>query len=250
MFTHHVVSENQEVQKERFKVAILDSGINEEFLESGIVDEFNAIDPTSPTIDEMSHGTPIANIIENSEIDLIDVKVLDKDGKGKAEDLVKAIEWCIEQEVDIININFGYQTENLAVKTVIGKAVANGILIIAAAGNTFGFGVDYPAKYDEVISITATDTELRRLSSTGKGKIDFAFVGEDVVAIDKNGYYRKFTGTSFATAKATKYIASLMAAKKKSLSKESIVALLKQQAKDLGEEGLDREYGYGVIEDN
>lgn len=47
MFTHHVVSENQEVQKEKFKVAILDSGINEEFLESGIVDEFNAIDPTS-----------------------------------------------------------------------------------------------------------------------------------------------------------------------------------------------------------
>ncbi len=73
MFTHHVVSENQEVQKERIKVAILDSGINEEFLESVIVDEFNAIDPTSPTIDEMSHGTPIANIIENSEIDLIDV---------------------------------------------------------------------------------------------------------------------------------------------------------------------------------
>lgn len=246
----HYITGNEAVKTEKVKVAILDSGINEEYLEFPVKDEFNIIDPKSPTHDEMDHGTPIASIIISSKIDLFDVKVLDKEGRGKPEDVIKSIEWCIEKEVDIINISFGYQTENLEVKTIIEEASAQGILIIAAAGYTFGFGVDFPAKYKDVLSITAVDSKLKRLSSSGKGKIDFSFEGEDISATDKSGYTESYSGTSFATANATKYIIDMMNEKEKSLSKEALIASLKKRAIDMGEKGYDREYGYGVIKNS
>ncbi|MGR6020492.1 S8 family peptidase [Bacillus paranthracis] len=208
----------------KIKVAILDNGIYKEHedLKGKVVKEFNTINLNNPIIDETGHGTAIAGIIaaENNNlgilgvmpnIQLYDVKVLDKQGKGDVDHLIKGIRWCIEQRVNILNISFGLQSESPELKKAIDEAVDSGIIVVAAAGNTYGLGVDYPAKYENVISISSVNKEFKRASSSAKGKIDFAAPGVDILSTNQDGGYSTYSGTSFATAFATGVIAALLA---------------------------------------
>lgn len=163
-------------------------------------------------------------------------------------DLITAIDWCIEQNIDIINISFGYQTESVELKSAIDRAVDEGIVIVAAAGNTYGFGVDYPARYDSVISISAVNKELKRPTSAARGKIDFVAPGTDILTTNNNGNYSYFNGTSFATAHATGIIALIL--QDRDLSKTDIIFTLIENVLYLGEEGYDREYGHGLLQAN
>ena len=232
---------------------------NHEDLYGRVVKEFNAINPEEPIVDEFGHGTAIAGIIGARQdrvgivgvapnVDLYDVKVLNEFGKGDIKDFITAIDWCIEQEVDIINISFGYQTENTDLKNAIDRAVDEGIIIVAAAGNTYGFGVDYPARYENVLSISSVNKELKRPSSAARGKIDFVAPGVDILTTNNHGSYSYFTGTSYATAYATGMIALML--QEDNLSKKEVISILRENALDLGEDGYDREYGHGLLQIN
>lgn len=245
----------------KVKIAVIDSGIYKEHedLYGIIVKEFNAINQDEQIIDEFGHGTAIAGIIGGlnngigvvgiaADIEIYDVKVLDKHGKGEVRNLITALDWCIEQNVDIINISFGYQTESVELKSAIDRAVDEGIIIVAAAGNTYGFGVDYPARYESVISISAVNKDLKRPSSAARGKIEFVAPGTDILTTNNNGNYSYFNGTSFATAHATGIIALIL--QDRDLSNTEIISTLIENVLDLGEEGYDREYGHGLLQAN
>ncbi|ADC52386.1 peptidase S8 and S53 subtilisin kexin sedolisin (plasmid) [Alkalihalophilus pseudofirmus OF4] len=250
--------------KKTIKVAVLDSGIYREHedLTGKVVAEFNAINPGEPVVDDFGHGTAIAGIIAANDnnigivgvtpnVELYDVKVLDETGRGDAENLVSAIEWCISQEVDVINVSFGYQSESLVLKRAINNALGSGIIIVAASGNTYGMGVDFPAKYEDVFSITAVDQNLVRVNSSAKGKIDFAAPGIDILSTDREGGYSQFEGTSFATAYASGFIARILQHYSKELSHEEIKDLLIENTVELdGGNAPSIEYGYGLLKLN
>ncbi|HHT7067664.1 S8 family peptidase [Bacillus thuringiensis] len=245
----------------KIKVAILDNGIYKEHedLKGKVVKEFNTINLNNPIIDETGHGTAIAGIIaaENNNlgilgvmpnIQLYDVKLLDKQGKGDVDHLIKGIRWCIEQRVNILNISFGLQSESPELKKAIDEAVDSGIIVVAAAGNTYGLGVDYPAKYENVISISSVNKEFKRASSSAKGKIDFAAPGVDILSTNQDGGYSTYSGTSFATAFATGVIAALLAEGDNTLNLDQIKKILIERSIDLGSTGYDNEFGYGLIQ--
>ncbi|MGR6004971.1 S8 family peptidase [Bacillus paranthracis] len=239
----------------------MDNGIYKEHedLKGKVVKEFNTINLNNPIIDETGHGTAIAGIIaaENNNlgilgvmpnIQLYDVKVLDKQGKGDVDHLIKGIRWCIEQRVNILNISFGLQSESPELKKAIDEAVDSGIIVVAAAGNTYGLGVDYPAKYENVISISSVNKEFKRASSSAKGKIDFAAPGVDILSTNQDGGYSTYSGTSFATAFATGVIAALLAEGDNTLNLDQIKKILIERSIDLGSTGYDNEFGYGLIQ--
>ncbi|MBN6887496.1 S8 family serine peptidase [Cytobacillus horneckiae] len=146
----------------------------------------------------------------NPFAEIYNVKVLDENGRGNANNLIKGIKWCIDNDIDLINISFGYQKDNKKLKDIIDKAISKNIIIVAAAGNTYGFKTDYPANYNNVISVTSLDKELQRSSFAALGKIDFALPGEEILSTDNNGDYSLFEGTSFATAYASGVISVLL----------------------------------------
>lgn len=110
------------VENAPFKIAILDSDINQEYsgLKHKVVKSYNAIDVNKTIIDEYGHGTAVASIIAakyndkdsvsgvTSNAVLYDVKVLNKDGVSDIKTVVKGIEWCIQNHIDIINISFRF----------------------------------------------------------------------------------------------------------------------------------------------
>ncbi|MEG0472129.1 MAG: S8 family serine peptidase [Solibacillus sp.] len=240
--------------QKKLKVAIMDSGINKSHPDLNIPEEnsMNFVEPDEKVIDDFGHGTAVAGIIAaqnntigiqgiSPNVEIIDLKVLDEKGTGSIDDFIEAIEWSIANEINVINVSFGFLTENERLKEVIKRALDNNIIIVAAAGNTYGFGVEYPAKYEGVISVNSINQDLKLLNSSASGKIDLVAPGFEVLSTDKAGGYSTFTGTSFAAAYITGAISKLLQENSfnKNL-KDNIVI-------DLGEDGYDSSYGYGFL---
>jgi minor extracellular protease Epr len=194
---HAVLSTSVNSEKptnKKVKVAILDSGISpHDDLKNKIVASYNAIETDQEPIDDLNHGTAIAGIIASSHnkmgfygiakdtVEIYNVKVLNSQGKSDFQTVINGIEWSIKNKVDIINISFGFETNNSELQNVIKKALAKGIIMVAASGNTLGLRVDYPAKYEGVISVSALKSDFTTYSYSGKGKIDYAAPGKNIL---------------------------------------------------------------------
>ncbi|MEH7768885.1 S8 family serine peptidase, partial [Bacillus sp. JR_15] len=216
------------------KVAVIDSGIfsEHEDLEGKVVESFNAINATDNIVDDYGHGTNIAGILtanQNSigmigvsqDIELFDVKVLNSEGKGEIDDILRGLMWAYEKEVDIINISFGFSKSYIELEETINTLTSEGIIVIASAGNRLGQEVDFPAKYPNVISVGSMNEtgEVDVLSSSGK--IDVFGPGTNIYTTNKDGTYETVRGTSFATAFITGAVAKGMLNEKIERSKNS-----------------------------
>jgi Flp pilus assembly protein TadD len=105
------------------------------------------------TEDQFGHGTFVALSIfggyPETRIRLLSVKVIDQSGLGRERDIVRGIEWAIQQDVDVINLSLGIERSRCRGKCKVCKAtkraIANGIIVFAAGGNTIG-SVACPAR--------------------------------------------------------------------------------------------------------
>lgn len=165
--------------------------------------------------DYNGHGTHVAGTIaaiQNNtgvvgvapEANLLIIKVLDQNGSGQYEWIIKGINYAIEQKVDIISMSLGGPEDVPELHEAIQKAVANNILVICAAGND-GDGddstdeFDYPGSYNEVISVGAIDLERHSSNfSNSNNEIDLVAPGEEILSTYLNGKYATLSGTSMA----------------------------------------------------
>ncbi|MCI8645819.1 MAG: S8 family serine peptidase [Firmicutes bacterium] len=234
----------------KVKVAVMDSGIDGlsdvPYKESiNLVEDEQEI--TAYMEDMTGHGTAVASIISkiNPNAELYSVRVLDSDNTADLNQVLSGIYWCIEHDMDIINMSLGTNSESQILQKAIKDAEANGILVIAAAGNSGNAGVDYPAAYDEVVSVGAIDhkAEKTKLSAVGD-EIDVVAPGEDISVEGMFGLHSWADGTSMAAAHATGE-ASLLWQKDKTKSNGFIRELMENTVKNIGEEN---QYGKGVLD--
>ncbi len=221
------------VFKKSIKVAVLDSGINNghRALKDKVAKTYNAINPDEKNNDNFNHGTAVAGIITGNSksnnvgiapnVVLYDVKVLDENGKSNVETVIDGINWSIKQNVDLINISFGFEINHRQLEEAIQRALNSNVIIVASSGNNLGLRVDYPAKYKGVISVAALKPNLKRSSISGKGKIDYAAPGVMILSTDNDYKYSEFNGTSFATAFVTGSIANLLGKAKRKITNSS-----------------------------
>src|SRR5512133_3968457 len=118
------------------------------------------------------NGIGILSVV--AEVVLYALKVLNSEGSGSLSSLVAAIDWAIDNNIQIISISLGTDYSSSSLEAACNRAYDSGILRVAAAGNdgnSDGTGdcVEYPAKYDSVIAVTSiTSSDLRSsYSSTG-----------------------------------------------------------------------------------
>ncbi|WP_182917196.1 S8 family serine peptidase [Bacillus sp. PK3_68] len=182
---------DKEIRNSKVKVAILDSGINSNHsdLKNKVTKSYNVIRSTNSTSDDFGHGTNIAGIItanHNSHgiigvspnVEIYDIKVLNAEGKGEIDDVLTALLWAYKNDVDIINISFGFSTNYSELQEMIDLLVSEGIIIVAASGNNLGQEVDYPARYPNVISVGSIDKDGNIDTLSAQGKIDVLLQGK------------------------------------------------------------------------
>ncbi|MFB1050119.1 S8 family peptidase [Paraliobacillus sp. JSM ZJ581] len=217
----------KETKGEGVTIAILDTGCDTKHIElsNRIIGgkNFTTDDGGNAKIfeDYNGHGTHVAGTIAASlnhrgvvgvspKVNLLIVKVLDKDGNGEYDWIIKGIKYATAQQVDIISMSLGGADDLPALHKVIKKAVLHhDIPIVCAAGND-GDGnqqtneFSYPAYYNEVISVGAIDSEHRSSRFTNSNSnIDLVAPGEDITSTYLNGGYAILSGTSMAAPHVT-----------------------------------------------
>ncbi|MFW5999643.1 MAG: S8 family serine peptidase [Halanaerobiaceae bacterium] len=218
-----------------------------------------------------SHGTHVAGIIGavtnntrgvagiNWDVSILPVRVLKKSG-GTSWDIIEGIYYSIDQGADVINMSLGGTGYSRLTEEAINKAVEKGVSVIAATGNDGQESVYYPAAYEEVISVGAVgqNSELSYYSNYGP-EVDFVAPGGDYSRSIYStwGYYDPgsdryissygaMRGTSMATPHVSGLAGLLYAAGYQ--KPEEIREQLKETAVDLGPEGRDDRYGYGLVD--
>ncbi len=143
------------------KIAVIDSGLPKEYSPKNayriIIDKnLKAYLSKKEIYDENGHGTIVRKIIDNyldNEDEVLTFKVLNKNLKGNSISLINAIEFCIENEVKIINISLGTVNKRFKKQLYnsIKKAKRHGTIIIAAEHN--GSLISYPSGFKEVFGV-------------------------------------------------------------------------------------------------
>lgn len=211
------------------KVAVLDSGVN---FNEGIeveqrVDLVNKKHISVNFEDPSGHGTGIAGMINGQKekgqlsgvadnVALYSVKVLDQDNTTPVSRLIEGIYWCIENEMDVINLSLGCSYDSEALAAAVQDAAKAGIILVAAAGNAGdNASLEYPAAYDDVIAVGASN-EYNQVSSftSGKEQIDVMAPGEKIWTYSMLGGYMAVDGTSIATAQVTGAVARILQVRK------------------------------------
>ena len=143
------------------------------------------------------------------------------------------------------------------------RAFANGLLIVAAAGNENGQGNpdEYPALFPHVLTVAAVDDESRHADfSNRKDANDVAAPGVNVVGAvpqafnlvgagldcDETSQWCAVNGTSFSAPIASAATAWVWAARPE-LEVTQVFDLVRFSARDVGPKGFDRGTGFGVI---
>jgi len=208
------------------KVAIIDTGIDLDHpdLWRNIKGGINTVKPRKSADDDNGHGTHLAGTvaaIDNDfgvigvgpEVSLYAVKVLNKKGIGWLSDLIDALDWCIDNKMQVINMSFGSLEENQSFHDAIIKVHQAGITMVASAGNNGeGSGlIEYPALYPETIAVTAVDEHDNFASFSSYGPwIDLTAPGVDISSTYKKAFYRTLSGTSMSAAHVTGTVALIL----------------------------------------
>ncbi len=137
-------------------------------------------------------------------------------------------------DVDVINCSWGSDFRSQIAQDLINYVVEDlDIVVVAAAGNTGTEEDDhYPSAYDNVLSVSAVDAQLKKASFTTYGKtVDITAPGSGITVLTYNDAYGTQQGTSFSSP-IVAGAAALVRAYRPELSAQQVSELLRVTAND------------------
>lgn len=246
----------------------------------GYIDDvhgWNFVSNTATPIDDNGHGTHITTTIAGAtdnglatagiaaNVTIMPLKVLDSNGNGSTTTLTAAVNFAVAHGANIINLSLGGDQDDPIFHAAVTTAVQQGVVVIGAAGNSGAGTVTYPARYPEVISVSAVQYDLTRPSYANYGStLDLVAPGGNN-NLDQNNDGQPdgipsqtcqtaacttfgtmlYVGTSQAAAHVTGVAALLESC---GAAPGNIRSLLTSTAHDLGASGRDDQFGAGLVD--
>ena len=229
---------------------------------NGYVDDFqgwNFVAGNNDVHDDQGHGTHVAGIIAAASDNgvgiagiapnarILPIKALDSKGFGTYSQVADAIIYATNQGARIINLGFGGTGYSQVLQDAVNYALARGVIVIAAAGNSGTDVACYPAAYPGVISVSAVDNGLTWAPfSTFGNTTGLSAPGIDIYSTYPGGGYSQMSGTSMSSATVSG-VAALLAGQPQFADSTNLRAALIDTAYDLGRPGWDPYYGFGLV---
>lgn len=281
------------------RVCIVDSGIDtthQDLSGMNLVAWRDFVNNQEQPYDDQGHGTSMAGILVANgwmegvapKVELVVAKALSGNGTGDDGVVADAIDWCVDQNVQIISLSLGGAPGLIPFSIFGGRdssdaaddAIDQGIVVIAAAGNDGGPDDDgdvaHPSSERLVISVGGHTEDGSHWSGSSIGdnngnliplilprqdphkKPEVVAPAEGVPVINNDGTWSIVDGTSAATVYVTGAIALLLeavpslAANESSGSSANVVqikqALMDTSKPQPSQDGHDDNYGYGMLQ--
>ncbi len=252
-------------QKREIKVAVLDTGVDYTHpdLKNRVLKSkgYNFVDNNSDAMDDNGHGTHVSGIIAANandnigiagidgtlDVKIIPIKVLNSNGEGEVNDIVKGIKYAADNGADIINLSFGANEKSKSIAEAISYAKSKGAFVVAAAGNDNEDSDNISPAGDGAFTVAAMSYNYKKASFSDYGScIKVSAPGVEILSTVPGGY-EAWDGTSMAAPVATG-IAAMVKAEDPNLSPSQIEDVLDSTAKDIMSKGKDKQSGYGLID--
>lgn len=260
---------DQVANSETIGVAVLDTGLNTNHpdLAGRIISGYDYVTKSTEVTDQDGHGTLVSGFIAavadngiglsgvagTANVKIAPYRVGTK-GLSVANICAALMDAADRSDIKVINMSYGGYEYNNSEAAAIQYAKDRGKVLVASAGNEGEITdpevglASYPASYDGVISVAATDSSNGRASfSQYNNMVDLAAPGENVYTTALTGGYTYDSGTSFSSPIVAGACGVLLAANG-NLSASDVETALTTTALDLGDPGKDDYFGYGLIQ--
>ncbi len=214
----------------RIRVAIIDSGIDASHsgvgeISGGVqiwMSENGEVVLSDDYSDCAGHGTACAGIIRKKAPDavLYSVRIFDDSLMADARALIAAIQWCIDNAVDVVNLSLGTTdvTFKTSLQAMCRKAADADVILVAAESNDGR--ESYPAVFPEVIGVAGgaiVDLSTPQHAYEPNGfyyrtnqRVECVARGDEQRVCWLNGKYIMTGGNSFAAPHITGIVACLL----------------------------------------
>lgn len=258
-----------ETKGDGITVAVIDTGVSKvpDLKLTNFVKGYDFVNNKDDASDDNGHGTHVAGTIAQStnngygvagiayQANIMPLKVLSGSGGGTIADIAEAIKFAADNDADVINLSLGGGGASNMIEEAIKYAHSKGVVIIAAAGNEGRNSSSYPARYPDVMSVSATDAagDKASYSNFGAGVDISAPGGSETGKIIQNtvdpssgeSVFVGFQGTSMA-APHVAGVAALVRATGVEDPTE-VVNILKQSSRRVQEDHLNH-FGSGHLD--
>ncbi len=165
-----------------------------------------------------------------------------------SEETSAALDYAAANGARVVNMSFGGDATDPELdqvfKAAIDNAYAQGVLLVASAGNSDTSRAHYPAAYPNVMSVASTNGEDMKTGHSTFGLwVDIAAPGTDIVTTDLGNTYISTAGTSFS-APYVAAVAALLFAHRPALTHMEARAILENTTDPVYYGDLDPDLGY------
>jgi subtilisin family serine protease len=168
-----------------------------------VLDQSSVAVLDGPPYADFGHGTMTAGIIHlvAPQAQILPLKSFKSDGTGYNSDILRAIYYAVGHGAKVINMSFNYSTYSQQLANAVNYAAANGVICVAAAGNSGEQATVYPAALKGVIDVASTSNSdtPSTFSNYGAPPVWLAAPGEGVMTTYPFSTYAAGWGTSFST---------------------------------------------------
>ncbi|NLU70188.1 S8 family peptidase [Streptomyces sp. HNM0574] len=205
---------------EGVKAYVIDTGVRVSHKDFGgrAKDGFDAVDGDEEAQDGNGHGTHVASTVAGEahgvakKAEIVAVRVLDDQGSGTTEGVVKGIDWVTKNASgpSVANMSLGGGADEALDKAVQGSIEAGVTYAVAAGNEGADAGQSSPARVKEAITVGATDNKDAQADFSNYGEVlDIYAPGVDITGAwntDDNA-----TDTISGTSMASPHVAGAAA---------------------------------------
>jgi subtilisin family serine protease len=225
-------------------ISVIDQGIfkNKDFEHSIIYQKsYNFLDDNTDIIARNPseyHASHVIGLISSKvdnnygiagicpECKIMNFKVSNSKGEINSENLIKAVLKSALNGADIISLSLGGEKYSPYEQSIFSQIANKGVIIVAAAGNNGQTKMIYPAAYNGIISVGATNNLDKKASFSNYGPwVNIYAPGESIISVCGQNKFCFDSGTSMATPIAAATIGLMLSINPKLKTNEILTIL-------------------------